>query len=34
MTTSVNLVKALGGGWNRSQIPAQPQLISKTQTNP
>jgi NodT family efflux transporter outer membrane factor (OMF) lipoprotein len=34
MTTSVNLVKALGGGWNRSQIPGQTQLISKTQTNP
>jgi NodT family efflux transporter outer membrane factor (OMF) lipoprotein len=31
MTTSVQLIKALGGGWNVSQIPGATQLISKTQ---
>jgi NodT family efflux transporter outer membrane factor (OMF) lipoprotein len=34
MTTSVNLIKALGGGWNATQMPGQVQLISKTQANP
>jgi NodT family efflux transporter outer membrane factor (OMF) lipoprotein len=31
MTSSVNLVKALGGGWSVTQIPGQGQLVSKTQ---
>jgi len=31
MTTSVQLIKALGGGWNVSQVPGQTQLISKSQ---
>ncbi len=31
MTTSVQLIKALGGGWNVSQVPDPAQLISKTQ---
>jgi len=31
MTASVQLVKALGGGWNATQVPAPSQLISKTQ---
>ena len=31
MTTSVQLIKALGGGWNATQMPAAGQLISKTQ---
>jgi NodT family efflux transporter outer membrane factor (OMF) lipoprotein len=34
MTTSVQLIKALGGGWNATQIPGAPQLISKTQPSP
>jgi outer membrane protein TolC len=34
MTTSVQLIKALGGGWNATQIPGTPQLISKTQPSP
>ena len=29
MTASVQLVAALGGGWNESQLPARPQLFSK-----
>jgi outer membrane protein TolC len=32
MTTSVQLIKALGGGWSASQMPAAGQLISKTQS--
>jgi NodT family efflux transporter outer membrane factor (OMF) lipoprotein len=31
MTSSVNLIKALGGGWNVSQVPGATQLISNTQ---
>ena len=34
MTTSVQLIKALGGGWNVTQVPGQVQLISRTQTSP
>ncbi len=34
MTSSVQLIKALGGGWSVTQIPGQSQLISKTQTSP
>jgi len=34
MTTSVQLVKALGGGWNVTQVPAPAQLISKTLPSP
>jgi NodT family efflux transporter outer membrane factor (OMF) lipoprotein len=31
MTTSVQLIKALGGGWSATEMPAPGQLISKTQ---
>jgi NodT family efflux transporter outer membrane factor (OMF) lipoprotein len=31
MTASVQLIKALGGGWNATQVPVPSQLISKTQ---
>lgn len=31
-TSGVQLIKALGGGWNVSQIPVSSQLISKMQT--
>jgi NodT family efflux transporter outer membrane factor (OMF) lipoprotein len=31
MTTSVQLIKALGGGWDAKQMPNAAQLISKTQ---
>ncbi len=34
MTTSVQLIKALGGGWNATQVPAQNQLVSKTLPSP
>jgi NodT family efflux transporter outer membrane factor (OMF) lipoprotein len=34
MTSSVNLVKALGGGWSVTQIPGQGQLVSNTQPSP
>ena len=34
MTTSVMLIEALGGGWDASQIPAAPQLISEVPANP
>ncbi len=34
VTTSVQLIMALGGGWNVTQIPAPSQLISKTQPSP
>jgi NodT family efflux transporter outer membrane factor (OMF) lipoprotein len=34
MSTSVQLIKALGGGWNVAQVPAQNQLVSKTLPSP
>jgi NodT family efflux transporter outer membrane factor (OMF) lipoprotein len=30
MTASVELIKALGGGWNSAQLPTPKQLVSKT----
>jgi len=33
MTSSVQLVEALGGGWDSSQLPSQHQLISNSSTN-
>jgi outer membrane protein TolC len=29
MTASVNLIKALGGGWNVSNLPSATELVSK-----
>jgi NodT family efflux transporter outer membrane factor (OMF) lipoprotein len=34
MTASVNLIKALGGGWNVSQVPASSQMVSKAPPAP
>jgi NodT family efflux transporter outer membrane factor (OMF) lipoprotein len=34
MTTSVQLIEALGGGWDASEIPTQKDLISKASQNP
>jgi NodT family efflux transporter outer membrane factor (OMF) lipoprotein len=34
VTTSVQLIMALGGGWSASQIPTPQQLLSKTQPSP
>jgi NodT family efflux transporter outer membrane factor (OMF) lipoprotein len=33
MTSSVQLVEALGGGWDSTQLPSQHQLISSSSTN-
>jgi NodT family efflux transporter outer membrane factor (OMF) lipoprotein len=33
MTASVQLIEALGGGWDASQIPTQKELIAKTPQN-
>ena len=30
MTASVQLIEALGGTWSSTQLPSQPELISKT----
>ena len=29
MTASVSLIQALGGGWDRSQLPTPPQVTAK-----
>ena len=34
MTASVQLIKALGGGWNPSQIPTPKELLAKPQPTP
>jgi NodT family efflux transporter outer membrane factor (OMF) lipoprotein len=34
MTASVQLIEALGGGWDASQIPSSSELVSKTPQNP
>jgi len=34
MTASVQLIKALGGGWNVAQLPTPKELVTKTQPTP